>query len=841
MIFTSQQRNIFSLPDYVHIRFINQKLFELIEKYDNIPDDWKKFVNLKLYNKAEILRKVITSTNEKLKQENAKTENLIKSMLNCLYKNYSDSTTIFDQNIQLLDQNQELQKAGNLYLSKTYPSGELTEELFSDVFEDSDFLADISVYELGDDKQKIESFFLWLGVNKNTRLDEYTGKYLGYNNYKYDKRYPSKAIYKFNIIKGISKEKLILWCLKNQEIQKEINKEKKYDLEKVGSRGARYATDDSGISHVRYQLSKFRDYLLSNNHEINNMVNPQYINYGHELFKKYKIHKTTIKSLLLELGAVDKFSDLSFTKIQKVLQSLPEKDPQGKLAQKIYLESFKDHQKRSINKVSLFARKKGESNYFPQIEVHYSGSVKLPKEYTDTLAIFDFPKKNVADVVSFFGVQDLSKIQPIISKKESSNNDKKFQAYFKKIKPYILAYRVKDLEDKEEGAKKLKNITIKLYQNITCQIDDKEYVLSDYDYLIDGGCYLIKTPDLELENIRQEYDFYTVFGDILGLVFGLENTDKFKDCIKDSETNIKRDIKEHISNHAIDDARDSLGIAGDFYNFWHKVYELLGKEYTDDDHNNNLKLINQELELNIKDGQIKYDDLTHLDNAEIIINIFTELNIEIEGFNEQTNTIDLSAYHQQKLKVFFDDGRHQFKENLYQHCIDKSQQKEFLTELKQYKTPSISRYVETLEVDYQKEYKELIQQTFGFEIKEIKSANFDEIFNNNKQKLGDDFEYIENDDKMRSLLYFKDGVKKIKKNITQRKKEQQNNKPTQINTIKEIKPAELAVPLSSHKSGNLVLGTQSFIHNKKNEEKMQEMMRKKLFTTRLLINTERKM
>jgi hypothetical protein len=524
----------FSLPDYVHIRFINQKLFELIGKYDIPSDDWKEFVNLKPHNKVEILRKVIASTNEELKQEDAKTADLIKSMLNCLYENYSDSIKISDKNIQLLDQNQELQKAIDLYLSKTYPSGELTEELFGNIFKERDFLADISVYELGNDKQKIEDFFLWLGVNKNTRLDEYIGR-----------------------------------CF-----------------------------DFSNSEHYKYP------------------------------------------------------------------------------AKKIYLESFKKHNESNLNSsaITLFAKKEGESNYFPQNEVYYSGSVKLPKEYTNTLAIFDFPKKNVADVVSFFGVQDLSKIQPIISKKESSNNDKKFQAYFQTIKPYILAYRVKGLED-EKGkgeAKKLDKITIKLYQNITCQIGNKEYVLSDYDYLIDDE-YLIKTPNLELENIRQEYYFYTVFGDILGLVFGLENTDKFKDCIKDSETNIKRDIKEHISNHTIDEARALLGIAGDFYNFWHKVYELLGRKYTND-HNNNLKLINQELELDIKDSQIKYDDLTHSDNAKIIINIFIKLRVEIESFNNgQTNKIDLSAYHQQKLKVFFIDHYHQFKKNLYQHCIDTSQ------------------------------------------------------------------------------------------------------------------------------------------------------------------------
>ncbi|OJA03643.1 sacsin N-terminal ATP-binding-like domain-containing protein, partial [Bathymodiolus thermophilus thioautotrophic gill symbiont] len=705
----------FLLPDYVHIQFINQKLFDLMEKkYEDSPKDWQGFANLKPYNKVEIFRKVITSTNSELEKTGTKPIDLIKSMTSFLYKNYSNSITISDQKIQLLDKEGKLQSAKNLYLSKTYPSGELTEELFGTIFNNSDFLADIDIYELGNDRQKIEDFFLWLGLNKYTKIveNEETKLMLTDGDSYRQVTATLASIARFDEIQRLPVENTIAWLILDKKYTE-------YVKNVLASYFFRYKKNITIRNTVSLQLeSLFKDYLISDNNKINNLVNDKCVDYGHSLFKSNNIYKADIDSLLLKLGAVEKFSELSFENIEQVLASLLEKDPKGKLAQKIYLESFSGHKVEKLNdNICLFAKKGSEVGYFSKNEVYYAGGIKFPKEYTDTLAIFDYPKRNVQEVIGFFGVKDISEIQLEIKKAEVSNINDEFQTYFQEIKPYILAYRIKDLTNKQdEEAKKLDKIKITLCQNITCQID-REYTLSDYDYLINNEDYLIKISAEKLDTIRQKYDFYTVFGDILGLVFDLENTDKFKDCIKDSQANIKRDIKEHIGNHAIDEARELLGIASDFYNFWHKIYELKEKEYTDN-HNNNLQYINQELELNIKDGQIKYEDLTGKENAGIVIKIFKQLNIKVKDFNNrQTNKIDFSKYHTEKLEHYFNDNQKYFEQNLYDYCNKGTRRSDFINLKNKYKAPCIQDdFKERLEVDYQSICEEFIKKEFEFKL-----------------------------------------------------------------------------------------------------------------------------
>jgi hypothetical protein len=795
-IYTPPTQDIL-LPDYVHIRFINQELYdklgEIVE--DDLMGKLNKITDIKLFNKTEIFRKIITSTNSELEEENIKPTDLIKLMVNSLYENYSNSVTISDQKIQLLGKKENLQYAKNLYLSKTYPSGKLTEELFGSVFDDSDFLANISIYELGDDKQKIEDFFIWLGVNKYAKLVENkTTSRMSTNDGFRNVTANLTSIKRFDDIQKLPIENIITWLVLDKRIETDILGSYEY-----------YGTKSIVIKNkISPQLkSLFKNHLISSNNKINNLVNDKCIDYGYPLFKSNDIYKENIDSLLLKLGAVDKFDKLSSNKIKTVLESLPKKDPQGKLAQKIYIESFKKYLGDGYdlnNDIALFAKKRGQTSYFSQNEVCYSGSVKLPKEYADTQAIFNYPKKNVSDIATFFGIKDLSQIQTEIKNKKLSEINDEFQIYFRKNKPYILAYRVENLENKNEEAKKLAKLKIELCQNLSCEIDEEKYQLSDYDYLIDGESYLIKIPEYKLEALKQEYDFYTVFGDILGLTFDLENTDKFKNCIKDSEVNIKRDIEEHISSCAINDARDLLGIASDFYNFWHKVYELAGKEYTDN-HNNNLELINKELELDIKDSQIKYDVLTNIENAEVVIKIFTKLDIKVENFNnEQTNQIDLSNYHQQKLENCFNDNRYQFKQNLYQYCLEKDKQSCFLTKLNRYQAPKNNHI--KLKVNYQSECQKFVS-IFGFKLDETKVIDFDKVFDKNKKQLGSNFSYIENNDKIRSLLYFEKQIKKVKDYISKEKKIQKTTKK-QVNQSKpkEINKAKLTTPSHNRKNDN---------------------------------------
>ncbi len=775
----------FSLPDYVHIQFVNKNLYdELSEKIEgDLVEKLKYIVNIKNYNKVEILEKVITSTNKELEAEDADVINLVQSMLKCLYKNYdSGKSNEFQylQNVQLLNQNQTLQNSNKLYFSKLYPSSELPNALFGDSFYNKDqLLADIEVFNLEGEKQEIEDFFSKLGVKKNTKLLV-----------AYFKKEHSK----------IDSEKIITWCLKSKEY-------KSAELEGI-----------------------FNDHLISNNNAINNLVNDKCINYKYQLFTENKIHRVNIDSLLLKLGAVEKLGELSADKTQAMLRSLPEKDSKGKLAQKIYIEIFKSHKKNIDNNIDLFAKKRGEVAYFSHEEVHYAGRVKLPKEYADTLAIFDYPKKNEAtDITNFFQIKNLSDVQRNISNKEISDINDEFQKYFTTIKPYVLTYRIENLnrdEDKRKEAEKINTLDIKLCKKISCKINDKQYELSDYDYLFDDQCYLIKIPGEALIDIRQNYDLYTTFGDIIGLVFSLENTDKFKNCIKDNDVNIERDIKDHIGSNAINESRELLGISSDFYNFWHTIYRLKGKDYAD---YNDLAPISQDIGFDVKDSEIKYEDLTNLKNAEAIISIFEALKITIKDFNQYAeNEIDLSVFHQGKLRGYFNDNERNFKRCLHQYCLDNSKEEKFLTKFRQYhQVPNVNAK-EQLKVNYQDELNEFIKKEFKFkfELKAMDGQDIDLIYTKNKEELGDFFEDIENIESIRSLLYFEYSVDKVREKVRglERKKEEQKasteNQVKNSSAVKEIREAEL-ITISANQTTKYRSSNQMYSYRQQHQQRKE--------------------
>ncbi len=821
----------FSLPDYVHIEFIHQDLFDgLIKKFDlqkskekleKLKQILKNISNIRQYDSTGILKKVVASTNKELGKDNADKSDLIQKMVQCLYKNYQQHQPVKScKGIQLLDQKQNLQKAEDLYLSKTYPSGELTQELFGDIFSPSDFLADMDIFNLCGDKQKIEDFFLWLGVNQYTKFEPIQCSYTKFKSIrsseygefikecepecyhrKNNSEFNAVEIANFDEIKKQSKTNLILWLYKDK---KEIIERKNDTTLKYS-----YYVDKTNNykSYVSHQVKPlFKDYLISDNQKLNNFVNNEPVEYENELFKKYNINKSDINSLLLKLGAVEKFSELSFDKITQVLQSLPEKDRKGKIAQTIYLKSFGKEQKEQkedlFSDIDLFAKKGEEQAYFSQNEVYYSGKIKLPKQYTDTLAMFDYPVRvNAQKITNFFGIKDLSKTKPSIEDKKLADINAEFQERFKKIKPYILAYRIEDLEkgQKEEEAKKLNKLKIELYQDITCKINNNEcpYPLSNYDYLIDDdNSYLIKTPNKNLDEVLKEYYFCTVFSDIIGLVFVVEITDKFKNCIKDSDNHIKQDINKNIGKNAVNDARELLGISSDFYHFWHTIYQLKGKDakYTDK-HNYDFALINNDLSIEVKDNDFKYEDINS--KPKQIIDLFSQLEIKIVDFNKYTKgeKIDLSAYHQKKLENCFLDNRSKFKQCLYQDCINKSLQKEYLTKLNQYEY-TLDNYATQLEVDYQAECEGFIKKEFGFSLQKMQAVNIEEIYRDNKKLLAGDFEYVERDDRLKSRLCFDNGIDDdFKQQVANKKEQEQKQKqPQEVEQPKEPKkivPANL--------------------------------------------------
>jgi hypothetical protein len=786
------------IPKYVEIKFIHNELYQKLLTKFNVPstklvEQLKEMTNIENYNPTSILNKIITATNKELKQENINQIATIKEMILSLYSNYKNlnENITLSPKVQLLSHNNTIVNAKDLYLSKSYPSGELTEELFGDVFEKKQFLIDINFWEFQDneDNQEIENFFLWLGVNRYTKFtntdinEEYQYKVNIFREINYTSVDDKKIVAidnLYEIVNNLNKEKLISWILLDKALNIKLNEIESY---RYFYRTHYYLSNVK--SYIHFQLSQiFKDYFLTTE-KLTPILNNTPIDFNHYLFKKYNLEKRDIESLILKLGAVENFEELSRDRVIEILKELPLKSLDGKYTQRIYQWVYKHHYQNNFHYyfsgAKLFAIKNSIADYFEQNEVYYSGSVKLPKQILNTKAIFNFPKGySSKKVTTFFSINDLSKIEiKILSKEYIPKLTDDFNKLFKKLIPYILTYRIKDIE-KDSNASleldKLKKVSIKLCNKVIYRVENQEFELEHSDYLKDEKEYLIHVDkNYSISDLRQDFDFIDTFSDILGLVFKLEDTIIFRDIIKNNIPYIEKAIINDLGIEVLHRARELMGISNEKESFWKTIYKLLQKEYKHKS-DNLLESITNDLNLKTDITTIDYHDFKNLKSCKVIKELFIEIELTIEEYNNQEPyyKLDLSKYHNHNLLNTFHNNQKNFEQHLYQYCIEKSKEREFLSLMDIYTHNKETIESNDLNIDYQVIIEKFIKNNFEFNISETIDTpiDYESIYERNKLEI--DFEKIAGEREYLSLLYF-DKLDEIKKYI-ENLKEKENPK-----------------------------------------------------------------
>lgn len=829
----------FSIPSYVNIKFMNKELFEKLvlkfkiesnEKSRDLQRILKEITNIQSYEPAPVLQKIITSTNQELKKENINKENFIVEMVQSLYENFMlvEKTTIpIDTKIQLLNKNKTLTDAKNLYLSNSYPSGKMTEYLFKNILTNNDFLANTQIYKFQNEViEDVEEFFLWLGVNQYTKFNKINSdpEYEKFIFTKIDKplvyrdsSFEVKRIDRFQeIIKNISLEKLIIWFLIDEKIYNQLDYSND-DILKYSKVGESYYSFRHEIykkpSYILYQIVSsgiFNDFLVGND-KLNLIVNAIQIKYDDNQLKKF--NKADIESLLLKIGAVEKFEKLSIERVSNIVKELPLKSLEGKYAQLIYklcIIHYEKNHKALIYKddIKLFAKKGEEKQYFNLSDVFYNGNIKLPKRITDSKAILDYPRRqSTKNVISFFGINNLKSIEiDVIYENISEKLTQEFHKLLNKINEYILVYRIKDIEiDKvaNEELRKLKNLDIKLCNEVEYSIDGENFKLETNDYILNNSSYLIKiNANQTLDQIINTFEFQETFSDIIGLVFDIQDTEIFRQILKEDSKYIEKTIRNDIGSEELIRARELLGKSDEKISFWNIIFFLLCKENMSLTTNHFLQSIIDQLKLVTDITQIDYLHLNSHKDCVLLKQLFTELNISIEEYNkmEPFYQIDFSKYHQIELKQAFEDNYYLFQKRAYSYCIQKNQHKIF-NELKATFNHN-SSYIQKKALEYKTtinvNYFDLVQEFIltNFELDGIVETDIDFILIYNNNSLQIDIEKLNGNNEYISLLYFKDKLEDIKKhleaNIDIQNNRYSNEKKTLILSPKPIVLSQLS-------------------------------------------------
>lgn len=809
-IFTPAQLSL-SIPDFVKIRFINNELYKKLvikfgitssdHKSRELLDKLKGLTRIQEYAFMTVMRKIVSTTRKELEQENINQTSLINKMINALYSNYAQLEQKVDvpsdMQIPVLSKDESVVNTKDLYLSKSYPSGVLTEYLFGNIFEEKEFLADLSIYDLDADieQEDVEEFFLWLGVNKYTKYvnsgrdgtyDLFLLRKFGWpDNYDRFKYNEEKIVGFEEIIQSLSREKILLWFLKDPELKSKI--ERKYELKYVKSRGYHpYHVTSEAPAYIQYQIlvsEVFKDYLVGNE-SLSYLINGLTIDFDNAMFEKYGISKSKIESLMLEIGAVDKFEKLSIERVRDIVKKLPERSPEGKQAQKIYqlcIKHFeKNHKALEDEEIKLYSSKNDLKQYFLFSEVYYNGSIKLPKKITNTIPILNYPRRqSTTNIVKFFGVNNLNSLEiEVIDQQNLDVQSNEFEKVFEQLKPFILTYRIKDIESDRmtrDEVLKLQNINIKLCSSVRYRVNSEIDELSDNDYIRNGKEYLIKIQDVtSVEKLRkEEVDFQESFADIIGLAFDIQDTNVFRDIIiKEDIPYIERIVRNDIGYDELVRARRLLGISDEYYSFWATVYDLLQREYVFVDKDDLLTLIKNDLGLSVNIHQIDYNHLDTYESCRAIKWLFEELGLDVESFNRNTLSyykIDFTDYHKQNIKKAFEDNLFEFKRKLYTWTLDHSEERGFLKNIALYEKndtyilekASVKKNV--LELDYHEIVRQFVESNFGLDNTKPTEIDFESVRDKNEHLIPE--EEIKGNIELLSLLYFENKIEEIKQEL----------------------------------------------------------------------------
>jgi len=893
-VYTPPNINI-SIPYFLKLKFIHKELYtKLIDRFNIIEKDkarelqrkLKEFTNIQSYEPAPIIQKIVSSTNNELKNKPEKKLLIVQEMIKALFENYLNldiRTSFPTDSIQLLTKNMTLRNAKELYLSESYPSGKLTKYLFGDIFEEDLFLADNDI--LIDNKREdlflIESFFIWLGVNKHTKFNKQTN--LSYNEKINYMNYVDSRIGKINyrdisfdcleisnlndLINKMSPEKVILWITQDSIIKDYLNMLNK-DLIKYSLSGEYMGTYRHSLdfkpSYIMYQIANsdyFKDFLIGYTN-INNIINKISINYGNEQFLKYLLEKEEIEGFLLKLGATNKFENLSINTIKDALKNMSNKVLDGKNSQTFYKLCIKHYEKNNQSleerDIKLFGYKGEEKKYFEINDLYYSGNIKLPKKITDTIPLLNFPKRgNTNNVINFFVIKNLNHLKVnVLEFNLNSLLTNSFKEKFEKIKPFIIVYRIKDSDEdstKISQISKLKNLKIMLCDEVKYQISGHIQYLDDYDYLRENNNYYLKIPkDNEFNQLLQEFEFQETFADIIGLLYDIQETRVFRDLIKEDIYYTEKSIINDFGKEILIHSNELLGITDEIFSFWKSIYKIISKSFNFTSSKNLLNLVKNELNLKTNIFAINYLKLDLYESCVHLEELFTELSISPLKFNAEDTyyKIDFTKQHQRKIKQLFENSFISFRKKIYTWCIETKNEKDFINFFSKYEDNDdfiikISKDNKlNINLDYEKFIIEFIYKNFE-DIIDITPTqiDFESIYDKNVKQINIDD--LNGEIKLLSLLYFEGKMKIILKYISNNKErtyelEKQNfsdsKKATQEkieltslnNIILEITNPILKTPIIG-KSRNKAL---PFKHHSKfdiNKKEIGESSEKKVF------------
>jgi hypothetical protein len=619
----------YQIPDYVKIAFIDgdfyyklERVFnEEIEKSRINPNEHKSRVLKKIISPivnfgsndiTDVVRNITRAFNSYVEEDASYVHELVKPFIHSLfqiYKQKKEGEKTAVDNIQVLNREGKLVLTSDVFLGKEYYFGKITEKLFEGIFNESQYIKGNEFWNLDVENQSadyLDSFFVWLGVNKYTKFntlkkslqrwenDDYTNyvfNIVGFPEYDSYKNYEVSLISNFEqaITKNFPIEKIIVWIIQDRKLFAKLDSENNGELFSY-TFGGKTTQINWKPSYFMYQITKsnlFKNVFV--NFEYANFLGLQSVDPKHSIFVELGIDDTAVMDTLKKLGAKMSFNDLSVEAVYTLLDCLKTKNIDSKNARKLYQQVFsyfrshKEINYQSFKKQThLLAVKNQKSEYKLTQEVYYSDNTTLPSKIIENFWIFDFPKRcGEKQLAEYFGVKTFKDIDIKIQKNIIFHpKSEEFNRWYDIIKPYLLTYRLDNIKAEDlstNAVNAIKNCSIKIVASLDYSIDGSEskkllpneFINDDkHTFFIGADSYL------NLEQLKETPAFCEAFSEILCVLFEVnENKDDFRAIFKDKEhlKDTKYQIKTKMLTDKYEEACQLLGLSKNEILFWKAI------------------------------------------------------------------------------------------------------------------------------------------------------------------------------------------------------------------------------------------------------------------------------
>jgi hypothetical protein len=804
------------IPGFTKIQFVNKNLYNSLLglfKFDPkenpnkgrfFYDQLKGFCNIHSYEPTTLALKIISETNNVIKEVPTKAVDFVKEMNNCLYFNYKKTDddskkSPIQAKVPTIVKSEKIKVTEEISLSNDYPTGIKTALVFENVFDKNNYLG--SPKENGIDEfndiQEVENYFLWIGVNKFVKyIKDNTRNVDGYFNYVLKAKNINdstggninfKTIENLEaILNKIELNKLILWIHYDEELKKQINDTLNDDV--VKNFYYSYNTINNKPSYIKFVIDTkynvdFKNLLIDERYYWVNDIN---INYRAKEFIENGLTKTNINEILVLLGAKDDFNHISTSKVADIINKIAVQFPDGKKSQSFYkkaLNHYKVNGKPLRKKLDLFADNGSGLKLYPQNEVYFNDKIKLPKRLKQDYPIFNFPiRAGGAEAIKFFGINDLKIVKIEVSShsplEEITLN---FKNYFKKLKPIILTYRINVIEDNKQRkiqASICNKIEIVLCSEIKYKVQDNEYEVADYEFLHhDDDTYYLKIKEFDsLNELRKNFSFIESFSDILSLSFDISGEkNEFKYIIKDDFEYVLQNVKNDFGDDTLQEARELLGLADYKHAFWQAVFEVKDLHYFEHIDDLSLEnLINENFRIDFNLSDLDYENINVEVQLRKVESLFEALDIELEDFSKKfSNKISMQKIHFSFIKNCILSKKKIIKSTIWKQLSNKDveSQANFLNEINKFEDFEDFAWNYSLENEFKFKLnpkailQEYINSIYG-EITIFEEINIDNLKNQNLKNFNDIQQFkISQSERYKSLIYFKNAIETLKKEL----------------------------------------------------------------------------